>query len=178
MRGGYVFGGNSRATFDLTAEERETRREMIHALFPKLHGVDVHITHAWGGNLGVSRRMTPHMYADHAHRVAVAGGYMGEGVGATNLAGRTLAALILEDNTDAPSQALRRLPWVVRGDITSTFSSGLRLWEPEPFRWIGYQAVMGSYVLENAVLSRPESPALLRWAVVNLCNLCELILQS
>ena len=51
---------------------------------------------------------------------------MGDGVAASNLAGRTLADLIT--GRDSP---LVRLPWV---DQRS------RRWEPEPFRWIGINA--------------------------------------
>ena len=56
-------------------------------------------------------------------RLAVAGGYVGDGVATTNLAGRTLADLILGRDTD-----LVRLPWVGHRS---------RPWEPEPLRWLG-----------------------------------------
>ena len=52
-----------------------------------------------------------------------AGGYVGDGVATTNLAGRTLADLITGRDSD-----LVRLPWV---------EHPLRRWEPEPLRWLG-----------------------------------------
>ena len=55
--------------------------------------------------------------------MAWAGGYVGDGVATTNLAGRTLADLITNQATD-----LTRLPWV---------NHQSRKWEPEPFRWLG-----------------------------------------
>jgi hypothetical protein len=55
--------------------------------------------------------------------VAWAGGYVGDGVSTTNLAGRTLRDLILGRDTE-----IVRLPWVGRRS---------RRWEPEPLRWIG-----------------------------------------
>jgi hypothetical protein len=51
---------------------------------------------------------------------------VGDGVSTTNLAGRTLADLVLERDTD-----LVRLPWV---DHRSP------RWEPEPLRWLGVSA--------------------------------------
>jgi hypothetical protein len=58
---------------------------------------------------------------------AWAGGYAGEGVAAANLAGRTLADLILKRDTDRVQH-----PWVGGGSPS---------WEPEPLRWIGVSGV-------------------------------------
>ena len=55
-----------------------------------------------------------------------AGGYVGDGVALTNLAGRTLADLVTTRDT-----ALTRLPWVQHRS---------RKWEPEPLRWLGVNA--------------------------------------
>jgi len=145
-RGGYRFGGRLRSDFNLTENERELRRYLFGELFPQLR--DVRLTHAWGGNLGMARRFHPHMLRDTRNGIALSGGYGGEGVGASNLGGRTLAALILgQDNP------LTRQPWVY-GD------SGLeRLpgWEPEPLRWLGYNAIIRSFVHEDRVLADPAS---------------------
>jgi glycine/D-amino acid oxidase-like deaminating enzyme len=93
----------------------------LRELFPVLG--DVEITHRWGGVLGVPRDWRPSVGLDRSTGLAWAGGYVGEGVAATNLAGRTLADLI----TGAASD-LVDLPWV---DHRS------RRWEPEPLRWAG-----------------------------------------
>ncbi len=58
--------------------------------------------------------------------LAWAGGYVGDGVGTSNLAGRTLADLIRGTSSD-----LTRLPWVEHRS---------RNWEPEPLRWLGVNA--------------------------------------
>ena len=60
-----------------------------------------------------------------------AGGYVGHGVTATNLAGRTLADLVLDQRT-----ALTELPWVGHRS---------RNWEPEPLRWIGVRGMYLAY---------------------------------
>jgi hypothetical protein len=63
--------------------------------------------------------------------LAWAGGYVGDGVTTSYLAGRTLADLILGRETSRTA-----LPWV---DHRS------RRWEPEPLRWAGVHAVYAMY---------------------------------
>ena len=90
-------------------------------LFPQL--ADAAITHRWGGVLGVPRDWWPSVHHDPATGLATAGGYAGDGVAMTNLAGRTLADLITGEDTE-----LTRLPYV--GHRSPRF-------EPEPLRWLG-----------------------------------------
>lgn len=145
-RGGYRFGGRLRHDFNLHEHERELRRYLFSELFPQLK--QVRITHAWGGNLGMARRFRPHMLADRRSRIALAGGYGGEGVGASNLGGRTLADLILEQESE-----LTRQPWVLSDQPLSQ----LPRWEPEPLRWLGYNAIIQSFAHEDRVLANPNS---------------------
>src|SRR5690606_3770618 len=145
-RGHYRFGGRLRTDFNLTDNERGLRRYLMGEMFPQLR--DVRLTHAWGGNLGMARRFRPHMLRDPRNGIALSGGYGGEGVGASNLGGRTLAALILGLDNE-----LTRQPWVQR-------ESGLKRlagWEPEPLRWLGYSAILRSFSLEDRVLADPGS---------------------
>jgi len=88
-------------------------------LFPQL--ADVEITHRWGGVLGVPRDWRASVGLDRSTGIAWAGGYVGEGVAAANLAGRTIADLVLR-----PDSPLVALPWVQHRS---------RHWEPEPVRW-------------------------------------------
>ncbi|MDH3425895.1 MAG: FAD-dependent oxidoreductase, partial [Acidimicrobiia bacterium] len=93
---------------------------------------DMAITHRWGGVLGVPRDWFPSVGFDRQSGAAWAGGYVGEGVAASNLAGRTLADLIT--GTDSPRVDL---PWVGHRS---------RNWAPEPLRWLsinGALRVMG-----------------------------------
>ena len=145
-RGGYQFAGRLRNEFDLTSSEIELRRYLFGELFPQLKNVQ--ITHGWGGNLGMSRRFKPHMLCDRANGIALSGGYGGEGVGASSLGGRTLADLILGRDTD-----LVRQPWVIpQGGLNA-----LRAWEPEPCRWLGYNAIIRSFVHEDQTLANPAT---------------------
>jgi glycine/D-amino acid oxidase-like deaminating enzyme len=94
-------------------------------LFPVLAGAPV--AAAWEGVLGVPRDWSPAVGLDPATGLAWGGGYVGEGVAAANLAGRTLRDLLLGRDTE-----LTRLPWV------GGFS---RDWEPEPLRFLGVTIV-------------------------------------
>lgn len=120
----YHFGSRVKAEFDIDRRVHEMLRTILVDLFPVLQGVQ--FTHAWGGNLGISRDWYPSVGYDRSSGLAHAGGYVGDGVATANLAGRTLAAEILDVDTD-----LRALPWVNRNSPR---------WEPEPLRWIGVNA--------------------------------------
>ena len=93
-------------------------------LFPDL--APYSITHRWGGVLGVPRNWLPTVSFDRFGGVHQAGGYVGEGVAASHLAGRCLAALIGETEEDVGS-----LPWIRRPS---------RRWPVEPLRWLGITA--------------------------------------
>ena len=99
------------------------------AMFPA--AAQVEIDHAWSGVLGVSRDWGVSVDAHPALGLAWAGGYVGEGVAAANLAGRTLRDLLL-----ARPSSLTQLPWVGRRP---------RRWEREPLRWAGIRATYALY---------------------------------
>jgi glycine/D-amino acid oxidase-like deaminating enzyme len=98
-------------------------------MLPALSGARV--DHAWSGVLGVARDWCPAVAVDPARGLAWAGGYVGEGVAASNLAGRTLRDLILGE-----PGPLTRLAWVGRAP---------RRWEPEPLRFGAIHAVYALY---------------------------------
>ena len=117
----YLFGSRISPKIERHHRSHDRIHATLVALFPALK--DVAITHRWGGVLGVTRNWTPFVHYDKPAGTAGAGGYVGEGVAPSNLAGRTLADLITGHDTDRT-----RLPWVnVRH----------RNWEPEPLRWLG-----------------------------------------
>ena len=95
--------------------------------------------------LGVPRDWCPFVAADPASGLASAGGYVGEGVAAANLAGRTLRDLILGETTE-----LTALPWVGRHP---------RRWEPEPLRWGEIHAVYSLYRHADASERRSGRPS-------------------
>jgi glycine/D-amino acid oxidase-like deaminating enzyme len=117
----YHFGSRIRPGFDHDQRVFGKLRETLVELFPALDRTT--IKHAWGGALGVPRDWCASVGLDPATRIGWAGGYVGDGVGTTNLAGRTLRDLVLGRDTE-----LTRLPWV---------NHRSRSWEPEPLRWLG-----------------------------------------
>lgn len=84
------------------------------------------VTHRWGGPLGIARDWHASVRYDPVTGLGSAGGYVGDGVAASNLAGRTLADLVTGRRTP-----LTALPWVNHRSPR---------WEPEPLRWIGVNA--------------------------------------
>jgi glycine/D-amino acid oxidase-like deaminating enzyme len=121
----YHFGSRIDPRFDADASvHRQLLPDALHRLFPILAGV--RLTHAWGGPLGAPRDWFCSVGLDRRTGLAWAGGYVGDGVATSHLAGRTLADLVLGTDSDLTS-----LPWV---DHRS------RRWEPEPFRWLGINA--------------------------------------
>ncbi len=85
--------------------------------------------------------------------MAAAGGYVGDGVGTTNLSGRTLADLITGQET-----ALTRLPWVGHRS---------RQWEPEPLRWIGINTMVQLPTGSDRHEAKHGTPSKWRDAIVN-----------
>jgi hypothetical protein len=83
--------------------------------------------------------------ADPATGLAWAGGYVGEGVAASNLAARTLCDLLLGRDTK-----LTALPWVGRA---------ARRWEPEPLRWAGIRGMYALYRLADRGERRRGRPS-------------------
>ena len=92
---------------------------------------NIPIAHAWCGVLAVPRDWEASVSFDEATGLGSAGGYVGHGVTATNLAGRTLADLVLGRQTP-----ITELPWVGHQS---------RDWEPEPLRWLGVRGMYLAY---------------------------------
>jgi len=106
---------------------------VLHTVLPQTRAVP--IAHGWCGVLAVPRDWTAGVSFDPGSGLGEAGGYVGHGVTATNLAGRTLADLVLKRTTP-----LTELPWV---DHRS------RAWEPEPLRWLGVRGLYTAYKLAD-----------------------------
>jgi glycine/D-amino acid oxidase-like deaminating enzyme len=120
----YHFGSAVRPSFDRVPAVFNALRRTLAELFPVLG--DVKVTHGWGGPLGVPRDWCASVGLDRSTGLGWAGGYVGDGVATTNLAGRTLADLITGTDSE-----ITRLPWVGHRSPR---------WEPEPLRWLGVNA--------------------------------------
>ena len=140
----YRYGSASDREGPLPTETVTELRQRLIELFPALR--DVTVASAWHGVLGVPRDWSPAVGLDPGTGLAWAGGYVGQGVAAANLAGRTLRDLLLGRDTE-----LTRLPWV--GPLE-------RNWEPEPLRFLGVQAVNSLLAAGDRREPRTGRPAL------------------
>jgi glycine/D-amino acid oxidase-like deaminating enzyme len=142
----YHIGSAVRPSFDRVPAVFAELRRTLAELFPVLG--EVAISHAWGGPIGIARDWCASVGLDRETGLGWAGGYVGDGVSTTNLAGRTLADLV----TGADS-AIVRLPWVGHRSPE---------WEPEPMRWLGLNAglrVMAAADRTEAKTGRPSRSA-------------------
>lgn len=148
----YHLGSRIRPAYD--RDERVFARlyATLLELFPVLRGTRV--SHAWGGPLGIPRDWCASVGLDRATGLGWAGGYVGDGVSTTNLAGRTLRDLILGHDTE-----LTRLPWVGHRSPA---------WEPEPLRWLGINAGLRAMAVADAEESLTGRPSMVARAVAPL----------
>jgi glycine/D-amino acid oxidase-like deaminating enzyme len=128
----YHWGSAIHAGYDRAPRVFEHLRVALAGLFPQ--AADARITHRWGGPLGVPRDWHAGVSRDPQTRIATAGGYVGDGLSTTNLAGRTLADLVRGEHTP-----LTGLPWVGHHSPD---------WEVEPLRFVG--ANLGMLAMQAA----------------------------
>jgi glycine/D-amino acid oxidase-like deaminating enzyme len=139
----YRFGSKVRPGYEQVPRVHTAQEAALRELFPA--AADAKVTHRWGGALGVPRDWFPSVGYDKTHGLAWAGGYVGDGVAASNLAGRTLADLIT-----GRASPLTSLPWV--GHLS-------RRWEPEPLRWVGVRGSLAVFASADRKERRSGRPA-------------------
>jgi glycine/D-amino acid oxidase-like deaminating enzyme len=145
----YHYGSRIKPEFDTDRRIHTHVRDTLVELFPALSGV--RITHRWGGPLGIARDWHPSVGFDRASGLGWAGGYVGDGVAVTNLAGRTLAALIT-----GADDSCTRLCWVGHRS---------RRWEPEPLRWVGVNSALHAMASADRAEKRSGRPSRLAAAI-------------
>jgi glycine/D-amino acid oxidase-like deaminating enzyme len=148
----YHFGSRVRPEYDLDDRVHARLQASLRQLLPQ--AAQARITHRWGGPLAIPRDWTASVGLDRSTGLAWAGGYVGDGVAAANLAGRTLADLICGNDSD-----ITRLPWVHHRS---------RPWEPEPLRWVGINAARLLAASADATETRTGRPARLRGRLLSL----------
>jgi glycine/D-amino acid oxidase-like deaminating enzyme len=126
----YHFGSRIEPDYDRVPAVFDSLRDTLTEMF----GIRPAIAYRWGGPLGIPRDWMPSVGL--VDGVGWAGGYVGDGVAAANLAGRTLADLITGTGSDRTA-----LPWVGHRS---------RRWEPEPIRWVGINAALHATNLRDA----------------------------
>jgi glycine/D-amino acid oxidase-like deaminating enzyme len=135
----YHFASRIEPSFDRDAGVFTEIERALRQLVPQLG--DAGITHRWGGPLGVPRDWRASVAFDRVSGAGRAGGYVGDGVSTTNLAGRTLCDLVLGRDTELTASS-----WVGHRS---------RPWEPEPLRWLGVN--LGRNVVARADASESST---------------------
>ncbi len=148
----YHFRSRVAPSFDQDPRVFAALWRLLVEMFPVLK--TARVTHAWGGALGVPRDWCASVGLDRDSGLGWAGGYVGDGVSTTNLAGRTLRDLVLERETE-----LTALPWV---------NHRSRNWEPEPLRWLGINAGLRAMALADREEALTRRPSLVARAIAPL----------
>jgi glycine/D-amino acid oxidase-like deaminating enzyme len=135
--GRIAMGARTKGRAELDPGVIAAATEHLHQYFPQLRGR--RLTHAWGGPIDASPTHLPAVHTLAHGRAWAAAGYTGNGVGPSNMVGRTLAALAL-GRTDEHTQLAFVDPKSPRVP-------------PEPFHWIGGEAIrIGIQTKEKAEL--------------------------
>jgi len=125
----YVFGSKITDEQDRHAETLALIQRSVIEWFPSLAGI--RFTHGWGGPVGMPIDWTPAVRFDPDSRIAFAGGYTGQGVSTSNLAGQMLAGMITGRTT-----GFEGLPFAQRHSPN---------WIPEPLRWLAVHYMQSAY---------------------------------
>ena len=124
----YRFASAIDPAYDRHEPTHQWLRNQLLTWFPQLAGI--RFTAAWGGPVAMPRDWMPTFSYRAETGLAAAFGYTGQGVAASNLAGRVLADLI----TGAGAH-WSRLPMVGHRPPR---------WEPEPLRWLAVRAMQAA----------------------------------
>ena len=139
----YHLGSGIKPEYDREPEVFDGLWQVLRELFPQL--ATSAVTHTWGGPLGVPRDWYPSVGLDPATGIGWGGGYVGDGVASSNLAGRTLADLVMDRTTERTV-----LPWVNHRSPR---------WEPEPLRWLGINLGLRVMATADGAEDRTGKPA-------------------
>jgi glycine/D-amino acid oxidase-like deaminating enzyme len=153
--GRIAMGAHLRGRTEVDADVVATQRRHMLEYFPDLAGRRV--THAWGGPIDASPTHLPAVVSLPRSHAWVAAGYTGNGVGPSNMVGLTLASLAL-DHTDDPT----RLAFV---------DSEMPRVPPEPFHWIGGEAIRMGIAKKEDAEAAGRTPGHLSRAVAKIPEL-------
>jgi glycine/D-amino acid oxidase-like deaminating enzyme len=148
--GRLAYGSRVDGRVEVDPEAARAAHSAVVRLFPGLEGR--RITHAWGGPIDVSPSHVPQVGTLPGRPVHYAFGYTGNGVGPSNLVGRTLASL-----ASGQADELTRLPLV---------GADAGAWvPPEPLTWLGGSLVRGALVRRERIEEDGGTPDPLTRAV-------------
>ena len=153
--GRIAMGARTRGRAEIDPDVVAAATADLHKYFPDLRGR--RITHAWGGPIDASPTHLPAVRALGHGNAWAAAGYTGNGVGPSNMVGRSLASLALDRDDEHTHLAFV-------GDKTPRLP-------PEPFHWIGGEAIrLGILHKERAELE-DRQPSRLASAIAKVPEL-------
>jgi len=126
----YKFASQITDSQDRHAETLKLIQRSLLEWFPSLTGI--RFTHGWGGPVGMPMDWTPAVRYSPDTRIGFAGGYTGQGVSTSNLAGQMLAGMINGHKT-----GFEALPFAQRRSPD---------WIPEPLRWLIVRYMQGAFL--------------------------------
>ena len=141
--GRLAYGARLNGRVEVDTSAARAAHDGLLRLFPGLQGR--RITHAWGGPIDVSPSHIPQIGTLAGGPVHFAFGFTGNGVGPSNLAGRTLASLALgrdDELTSLPIVGADAGAWV----------------PPEPIAWLGGSLVRGALVRRERIQEAGREP--------------------
>jgi glycine/D-amino acid oxidase-like deaminating enzyme len=139
----YKFASEITDAQDRHAETIALIQRSVIEWFPALDGI--RFTHAWGGPVGMPIDWTPAVRFDAGSRIGFAGGYTGQGVSTSNLAGQMLAGMITGRTT-----GFEALPFAQRRSPN---------WIPEPLRWLIVRYMQGAFLrIDEAIEAGQRAP--------------------
>jgi glycine/D-amino acid oxidase-like deaminating enzyme len=140
----YHFGSRISHAYDTVDSVHEALTKTLTDLFPQMG--EPAITHRWGGPLGIPRDWHARVVFDNATGMGIAGGYVGDGVGLSQVAGFTLADLITGTDSHRVHLPLVDTRWPK--------------WEPEPLRYLGTMAGIIGTSIADARETKTNKPSL------------------
>ncbi len=153
--GRIAFGARTAGRSEFDAAVIAAAAEDLHDYFPALRGR--RITHAWGGPIDASPTHLPVVRSFAGGRAFVAAGYTGNGVGPSNMVGRTLASLALDHKDEHTTLAFVNAP-------------NPRI-PPEPFHWLGGESIRLGILKKEEAEMQGHKPSKLSSAVARVPEL-------
>jgi glycine/D-amino acid oxidase-like deaminating enzyme len=148
-------GARTQGRAELDAAVIAAAADDLHQYFPALRGR--RITHAWGGPIDASPTHLPAVRTLDHGCAWVAAGYTGNGVGPTNMVGRTLASLVLGREDDHT-----RLPFV---------DAPTPRVPPEPFHWLGGESIRLGILKKEEAEMQGQQPGRVSSAIARIPKL-------
>jgi len=122
----YKYASRIGSKFDTNASIHTLIEQSMRDMFPAIG--DTPVSHKWGGALGVHRDWFTSATIDHNTQIATLGGYVGDGVAFSYVAAKEVALSV-------SAQPRRTPPLAIVNHASPR-------WEPEPFRWLGINALL------------------------------------